>query len=38
MFYDNPALIHSCMEAWFRLAAGVYAEMQKEIVFDEVLF
>ncbi|MDR0313773.1 MAG: hypothetical protein LBI14_09245, partial [Treponema sp.] len=38
MFYDNPALIHSCMEAWLRLADGVYAEMQKEIVFDEVFF
>jgi uroporphyrinogen decarboxylase len=36
MFYDNPGLVHRCMEAWFKLADGVYAEMQKEIVFDEV--
>jgi uroporphyrinogen decarboxylase len=36
MFYDNPELIHSCMEAWLRLADGVYAEMQKEVVLDEV--
>ena len=35
-FYDNPELIHSCMEAWLRLADVVYAEMQNEIVFDEV--
>ena len=36
LFYDNPELIHRCMEAWFRLADAVYSEMQKEIVFDEV--
>ena len=36
MFYDNPELIRRCMEAWFLLADGVYAAMQKEIVFDEV--
>jgi uroporphyrinogen-III decarboxylase len=35
-FYDNPELIHRCMEAWLTLADAVYAEMQKEIVFDEV--
>jgi hypothetical protein len=36
MFYDNPGLIHRCMEAWLHLADAVYSEMQKEIVFDEV--
>ncbi|MCL2831626.1 MAG: hypothetical protein FWD78_00515 [Treponema sp.] len=36
MFYDNPALIHRCMETWFTLADAVYSIMQKEIVFDEV--
>jgi uroporphyrinogen decarboxylase len=36
MFYDNPDLIHRCMEAWLRLADAVYTEIQKEIVFDEV--
>ena len=35
LFYDNPALVHRCMEAWFSLADTVYAQMQKEIVFDE---
>jgi uroporphyrinogen decarboxylase len=36
LFYDNPDLIRRCMEAWFCLADAVYAEMQKEIIFDEV--
>ncbi|MDR2516266.1 MAG: uroporphyrinogen decarboxylase family protein [Spirochaetaceae bacterium] len=36
LFYDDPRLIHRCMEAWFRLADTVYARMQEEIVFDEV--
>jgi len=35
LFYDNPELIRRCMETWFNLADSVYAEMQKEIVFDE---
>ncbi|MDR0474252.1 MAG: uroporphyrinogen decarboxylase family protein [Treponema sp.] len=36
MFYDNPGLIHSCMETWLHLADSVYAEVQKELVFDEL--
>ena len=36
LFYDDPALIHRCMEAWYNLADAVYSEMQKELVFDEV--
>ena len=36
LFYDNPRLIHRCMEAWFKLADAVYERMQKSIVFDEV--
>jgi hypothetical protein len=36
MFYDNPALIHCCMEAWLHLADAVYTEMQKGSVIDEV--
>ncbi|MCL2881052.1 MAG: uroporphyrinogen decarboxylase family protein [Treponema sp.] len=36
MFYENPDLIHRCMEAWLNLADSVYAEIQKEISFDEV--
>jgi hypothetical protein len=38
LFYDNPDLIHRCMETWLKLADSVYTEMQKEIVFDEVFF
>ena len=38
MFYDNPKLIHRCMETWLFLADTVYAEMQKTTVFDEVYF
>ena len=36
MVYEDPQLIHRCMEAWFNLADAVYTVMQKEIVFDEV--
>jgi uroporphyrinogen decarboxylase len=35
IFYDNPALIRRCMEAWFNLADAVYTQMQAEVVFDE---
>ena len=35
LFYDNPDLIRRCMEAWFILADAVYAQMQKDITFDE---
>jgi hypothetical protein len=38
LFYDNPGLIHRCMETWLALADAVYTEMQKEITFDEVFF
>ena len=36
MFFDEPQLIHCCMETWLNLADAVYAEIQKDIVFDEV--
>ena len=35
-FYDNPKLIHSCMETWLSLAEAVTAEHQKEVAFDEL--
>ncbi|MDR1948365.1 MAG: uroporphyrinogen decarboxylase family protein [Spirochaetaceae bacterium] len=38
LFYDNPELIRRCMETWFNLADAVYAQMQKEIIFDELFF
>lgn len=36
-FYDDPALIHDCMEAWFRLADSVIARHQKAVSIDEIL-
>lgn len=36
MFYDDPDLIHSCMQAWFRLADSVIAEHQKHVTLDEI--
>jgi hypothetical protein len=37
-FYDNPDLIHRCMQAWLDLADGVYSIMQREVSIDELLF
>lgn len=37
-FYDDPALIHRCMEGWFRLADAVSARHQQFVDFDEVFF
>ena len=37
-FYDEPELIHACMEAWFELADTVIASHQRRIVFDELYF
>ena len=36
MFYDDPGLIHCCMEAWFNLADSIIAEHQKQVTLDEV--
>ena len=36
MFYDDPELIHSCMQTWLRLADSVCAEHQKLVDFDEL--
>ena len=36
MFYDDPKLIHACMEGWFYLADRVIAEHQKYVTLDEV--
>ena len=35
MFYDNPELIHDCMETWFRLADTVSAKYQQYVTIDE---
>jgi uroporphyrinogen decarboxylase len=36
MFFDDPELIHACMQQWFELADAVTAEHQKHVSFDEV--
>ena len=37
-FYDEPELIHACMEAWLALADFISAEHQKHFSPDEVFF
>jgi len=37
-FYDDPKLIHQCMEAWLRLADDVMARHQKAVSIDLILF
>jgi len=36
MFYDDPDLIHRCMEAWFTLADQAIARYQAHITLDEL--
>lgn len=36
MFYDDPELIHACMQTWLSLADAVTAEHQKAVQFDEL--
>ncbi len=38
MFYDDPGLIHACMEAWFSLADAVIARHQQYVTIDELRF
>ena len=35
-FYDQPELIHRCMEAWLKLADAVTARHQEDVTFDEL--
>jgi hypothetical protein len=37
-FYDDPKLIHTCMEKWLVLADIVSARLQEQVSFDEVFF
>jgi uroporphyrinogen decarboxylase len=37
-FYDNPELIHACMETWLCLAEAVTARHQAYVPLDEVFF
>ena len=36
MFYDDPGLVHACMEAWYGLADAVIAEHQRYVTLDEL--
>ena len=36
MFYDDPELIHACMQAWLNLADAVIARHQREVCIDEL--
>ncbi len=38
MFYDDPELIHACLQQWFDLTDAVIAETQKQVSLDEVFF
>ncbi len=35
-FYDEPELIHDCMETWFQLADQVISKYQQHITIDEL--
>ncbi len=35
-FYDQPELIHSCMQTWLTLAEAVTSEHQKNVFIDEL--
>lgn len=37
-FYDQPELIHACMEAWFKLADVVIARHQQHVTIEEIFF
>jgi hypothetical protein len=37
MFYDNPKLIETCMQAWFDLADAVIASHQRFVTIDELM-
>ncbi len=36
IFYDDPDLIHSCMQAWLNLADSVIARHQQHVTLDEI--
>lgn len=38
LFYDQPELIHDCMETWFHLADTVIARHQQHVTIDELFF
>ena len=36
LFYEEPELIHDCMQTWLKLADAVTARNQQEVVIDEL--
>jgi hypothetical protein len=36
MFYDDPELIHACLQKWFELSDAVIAHTQKHVSLDEI--
>ena len=36
MVYDNPELVHTCMQQWFTLADNIIARHQQHLSFDEL--
>lgn len=36
MFYDQPDLIHDCMQTWLALAEAVIARHQQQVTLDEI--
>jgi uroporphyrinogen-III decarboxylase len=38
MFYDDPELVHDCMQTWLDLADAVTARHQQYVTFDELFF
>ena len=36
LFYDEPDLIHDCMQTWLELADSVTAQIQQKVSYDEV--
>jgi uroporphyrinogen decarboxylase len=38
MFYDDPELIHACLQKWYELSDAILADTQKHVSLDEILF
>ena len=38
VFYDDPDLIHDCMQTWFRLADAIIARHQERVTLDQLFF
>jgi uroporphyrinogen decarboxylase len=38
VFYDEPELVHDCMQAWLKLADAVLAKHQEYVAIDEIYF